>query len=123
MEEYQETYRSHIQILEENIAQMFYAQEAKNENESSPTRNIKYSQNPYIMQMERATIDDHQAAFLSPLNFSKLAIGAQISKETCDKEEEKLEQQSIVVLDAVISSNSKRDQVQRESLFSYSKSG
>ena len=38
-------------------------------------------------------------------------------------DEEQLEQQSIVILDAVISSNSKKDRVQRDSLFSSSKSG
>lgn len=107
LEEYQETYRRHIQNLEEQMASFYYAESAEHklhlESQVKSPVDAKNVDNPY-----EGRAHEEQPSFLSPLNFSKLAIGGD-SKEQSVEEEERQEQKSIVILETVLSSNSNHD--------------
>lgn len=85
------------------MAAMYYAEEERKlqqERQASSPEDAKNGENPYD-QVPR----EEQPSFLSPLNFSKLAIGGEVSQEQSVEEEERLEQQSIIILESVIKSN------------------
>lgn len=97
------------------MAAMYYAESADHhaqpENQIKSPSFAKDAENPYDARGR-----EELPSFLSPLNFSKLAIGGD-SKEQSIEEEERQEQKSIVILETVLSNNNNQDQIQRDSLF------
>ena len=101
-------YREKIQNLEQQLAQRYYQDQfADNQLRVGNKINSEGDANPEL-SFSRNAVHPHEeqsSRILSPLNFSRLAIGGDMSNQSNDDDQEK----SVVLLDSFVNSHRSRD--------------
>ena len=102
-------YREKIQNLEQQLAKRYYEEQAADSQLRVGNKlNSEGDANPAELSFSRNAVhprDEQSSRILSPLNFSRLAIGGDMSQESAEDDQEK----SVVLLDSFVNSHRSRD--------------